>query len=286
VILLAAMVEELRITEDNFRTLYSKAIAPQHSLDAEGNIIDVSDHWLQLMGYAREKVIGRPFAEFLEQSSAERWRRGRPKFLAQGDETAQALEFVKRSGEIVEALVSRRVERDMSGQVVRTLNVMTDVTARRKAERERNRLFEIAQELIIIAGYDGALCDVNPAFEAVLGYRRDEVIGRPYIDFVHPEDRPKVLARTERLLAGEVLPFNEIRCRQRDGSWRWISWRPIAVPEERLLYAIGRDTTARRQTEEALRQAQKMEAVGLLTGAVAHDFNNLLTVITGNLDLL
>ena len=131
VILLAAMVEELRITEDNFRTLYSKAIAPQHSLDAEGNIIDVSDHWLHLMGYARERVIGRPFAEFLEQSSAERWRRGRPKFLAQGDETAQAFEFVKCSGEIVEALVSRRVERDMTGQVVRTLNVMTDVAPRR-----------------------------------------------------------------------------------------------------------------------------------------------------------
>jgi PAS domain S-box-containing protein len=228
-------LEELQATEANFRALYNKAPAPQHSLDAEGNIVGVSDYWLELMGYAREEVIGRPITAFLSPLSAERCRRSRPKFLAQGDETAQEFEFVKRSGEIVETIVARRVERDTIGQVVRTLGVVTDMTARREAERERDRLFEIAQDLIFIRGFDGTVRDVNPAFEAVLGYRRDDIIGTPYIDFVHLEDRAQVQARTEQLLAGETLPFNEIRCRHRDGSWRWISWRPIAVPEEGLL---------------------------------------------------
>jgi PAS domain S-box-containing protein len=285
VILLAAMVEELRAAEANFRTLYNKAPAPQHSLDAEGKIIGVSDYWLQLLGYLREEVIGEPITAFMTPLAAERCLRSRPTFLSRGEESEE-FEFVKRSGEVVEAVVSRRVERDMTGQVVRTLGVVTDMTARRKAERERDRIFEIAQDLIIISGFDGNLRDVNPAFEALLGYRRDELIGTPHIELVHPDDRSSVLARTKRLLAGEMLPFNEIQCRCHDGSWRWISWRPTMVREEGLVYAVGHDTTASRQTEEALRQAQKMEAVGLLTGGVAHDFNNLLTIIFGNLDLL
>src|SRR5262249_10153813 len=158
------------------------------------------------------------------------------------------------------------------------------MTARRKAERERNRLFEIAQDLIFIRGFDGVLRDVNPAFEAVLGYRREELIGTPYIDLVHPEDRAQVPAPGQQAPAGERVTPNEIRWRHRDGSWRWLSGRPTAIREEGLVYAVGRDMTASRQTEEALRQAQKLEAVGLLTGGVAHDFNNLLTVIIGNLD--
>jgi PAS domain S-box-containing protein len=285
-ILLAAVVEELHGAEADYRALYNNAPAPQHALDIHGNLIGVSDYWLELMGYARSEVVGMPVTAYLRPASAERCRQGWSEFLAHGDKTVQEFEFVKRSGETVEALVSRRVERDPAGHIVRTLGVLTDVTARRKAERERDRLFEIAQDLIIIAGFDGTFRDANPAFERVLGYRRDEILGMPYIDLVHPEDRAKAFSRFERLTNGEHLAPNEVRCRHRDGSWRWISWRPMTVREERLLYAVGRDTTESRQTEAALRQAQKMEAVGLLTGGIAHDFNNLLTVIIGNLDLL
>jgi PAS domain S-box-containing protein len=174
----------------------------------------------------------------------------------------------------------------MAGRIVRTLGVVTDMTARRKAERERDRLFEIAQDLIIIVGFDGVLRDVNPAVETALGYGREELFSIPYIDFVHPEDRAKALNQMERLIAGESgLPL-EVRYRHSDGTWRWTAWRTTVIREEALLYSVGRDTTERRRTEEALRQAQKMEAVGLLTGGFAHDFSNLLTVIMGNLGLL
>jgi len=277
---------ELSRREADFRALYNRAPAPQHSLDAQGGIVGVSDYWLELMGYAREEVLGRPLTEFMTRNAAERFAARWPAFLAVGEERGLELQFRKRSGEIVDVFLARRVERDQGGKLVRTLAVLTDITAYRKAERERDRLFEISQDLIVIAGFDGMFRDVNPAAEKALGYPVDELVGLSYLDFVHPDDRAKVALAIRELRNGGEAVRVEIRYRRRDGEWRWTSWRATAVRDESLFYALGRDVTDRRETEEALRQAQKMEAVGHLTGGVAHDFNNLLTVLMGNLELL
>jgi signal transduction histidine kinase len=116
-------------------------------------------------------------------------------------------------------------------------------------------------------------------------------VGGNFMDLVHPEDREATLAEMARLAEGATTFRFENRYRTRGGDHLWISW--IAVPDEELVHAVGRDVTAEKtaaeelaQAQDALRQAQKMEAVGQLTGGLAHDFNNLLTGIMGNLELL
>jgi PAS domain S-box-containing protein len=141
-----------------------------------------------------------------------------------------------------------------------------------------------------VADGQGIFREVNQAWTTVLGWLPAELVGHGYLEFVHPDDQPRSRDLHAQATAS-ALPAFENRYRHRDGGYRWISW--VSAPEDELIYASGRDVTAQKQqaevlasTEEALRQSQKMEAVGQLTGGIAHDFNNMLAVVIGSLDFL
>ena len=162
--------------------------------------------------------------------------------------------------------------------------------ALRQKTEELDKFFSSALDLLCIADTDGYFRRLNPEWERTLGYRLDDMVGRRFLDLVHPEDVPGTLAAMERLSGQEaVLDFTN-RFRHNDGSWRWIEWR--SYPVGQLIYAAARDVTAHRAMEaerarlqQQLQQAMKMEAIGRLAGGIAHDFNNLLTAILGNVDL-
>lgn len=172
---------------------------------------------------------------------------------------------------------------------VRDLNVTLERRVE-QASAERDRIWRISTELMLVAQLSGRIVAINPAWTHTLGWSDNELIGVSFFDVVHPSDLAQTAAATDRLAAGAFTLAIENRCRHKDGTYRWLSW--TGVPEAGVLHAIGRDITAEkaaaealRRTEEQLRQSQKMEVVGQLTGGVAHDFNNLLTVVTGHLEM-
>jgi PAS domain S-box-containing protein len=157
--------------------------------------------------------------------------------------------------------------------------------------RERDRIWNVSQDMLLVADSQGVWLSVNPALTAALGWSREELLGKTSEWLEHPDDAERTLAAVSRVGEAGITPRFENRFRHKDGSHRWISW--TAVLDDDLIYAVGRDVTVEKQAQEALqvmeeqlRQSQKMEAVGQLSGGIAHDFNNLLTGIIGGLDIV
>jgi PAS domain S-box-containing protein len=125
---------------------------------------------------------------------------------------------------------------------------------RAKAKAEVDRLFTLTPDLITVAGFDGFWKRVNPAFETRLGYTEREALARPYLEFVHPDDRERTEAQALRLAEGKTIIAFENRLVCKDGSYRWIEWAATPVPGEGVLYGVGRDVTERRQAESELRR--------------------------------
>jgi PAS domain S-box-containing protein len=162
-----------------------------------------------------------------------------------------------------------------------------------KSTAERDQLWTLSEDMLARANYDGRMSAVSPAWTRVLGFTEAELLTRPYADFMHPDDVGATVAGLARMgETGKPTRF-ENRILTASGEWKPIEWTVAPEPDGVNFIAIGRDITAEKEAaveleraQEALRQAQKMEAVGQLTGGIAHDFNNLLAGIVGSLDFM
>ena len=129
---------------------------------------------------------------------------------------------------------------------------------RRRVQDERDSFFSLSLDLLAIVGTDGYLKRVSPAWERTLGWSPDELLSRPYLEFVHPEDREVTAAEAGKLVAGRDTIHFENRYRAKDGSYRWLSWTcPAPRGREGSLYAVARDVTEQRQAIENLRQSEE-----------------------------
>ena len=195
------------------------------------------------------------------------------------------------------------------GQPAKLLSVSRDITERKRLETElrhinanleqrvaaqtadRDRLWRLSTDIMLVARFNGIIAAVNPAWTVMLGWTERELVGRDMFELIHPDDLDRSADEARTLAQGSTLRGFDNRYRHKNGTYRWIAW--MAVPGDDFINAVGRDVTvekeqaeALRQAEEQLRQSQKMEAVGQLTGGLAHDFNNLLAGISGSLELL
>jgi PAS domain S-box-containing protein len=298
----------LRASEAQFRS-FSQAV-PNHvwSAGPDGGLDWFNDRIYEYSGAEPGGLDGSGWVDLLHPDDIEtavaRWTAA-----IDVGEIYQAEFRIRRGDGAYRWHLARAVPvRSAEGRIVRWIGANTDIDdqkraaaalgelnatlERRVAEQsaERDRLWRTSQDLLVVVDADGVFRAANPAWTTVLGWAPDEVVGRTHLHFVVPEDWPASQDALERARVS-LLPTFENRCRHKDGSVRWISW--VASSDHDWVFATGRDITDQRAAaaalavaQEALRQSQKMDAVGQLTGGIAHDFNNMLAVVVGSLDLL
>jgi len=123
---------------------------------------------------------------------------------------------------------------------------------RRRAQEELDRFFALSLDMFCIAGFDGFFRRVNPAWTRSLGYTEDEMLTRPYMDLVHPDDVEPTIKAASSLSAGHEIVYFENRYLHKDGSYRWLLWASTPYPAQQVIYGAARDITERKAAEETL----------------------------------
>ena len=202
------------------------------------------------------------------------------------NEMLQQIEEQNATLQKAEAAV-REVNTDLERRVLERTEKLTIANAElAKAEEGLRRFFTVSLEMLAIAGFDGYFKRLNPAWETVLGYPLQELYDRPFLDFVHPDDREVTTAEAARLADGNLTVHFENRYRCADGSYRWLLWNAVGLPEEEKIFAAASDITERKQLESTLQdRATALEHANRelesFSYSVSHDLRSPLRAVDG-----
>jgi PAS domain S-box-containing protein len=194
------------------------------------------------------------------------------------NEAAEVIRWFGTNTDVSEQIVAEKALRDLN----ETLEQRVETEA-----RERARIWNVSQDLLVVADAEGRFLSVNPAWAATLGWSEAELLGNTTEWILHPDDRKKTRAEHARLAEGRRTLRFENRLRHKRGNFCWLSW--TAVPDRGLIYAVARDITELKEAEAALQRSQRELArasrqitMGAMTASIAHEINQPLSAIVLN----
>ena len=202
-----------------------------------------------------------------------------------------------RSGRVIginvaaeEVTERKRAEAAIAATQERLRNLNAALAERVEAQaQERDRVWNISQDLLVVSDATGSIVSVNPAWHATLGWPADDLVGNNAEWLIHPDDLPRSRSALAALVAGRTAKHFENRLKHRDGSYRWLSW--FAVRDRGLIYASGRDITSLKRTQDQLHKLRReldhdsrRTSMGEMTASIAHEMRQPLAAIVTNAD--
>lgn len=290
------MQGSLKSNADLLRYLFDTFPMPVYYKDSRGIHLECNRPFAErILGLPKEKILGRSLHELgaavpddLRANSAEE----DAQLLAEGGRQVYETQVTCADGEQRPFLMHKQLFVDPQTGAPAIMGMMTDLSEQKRAEAESTRLFaaiEHAAEAVMTTDTDGNIQYVNPAFEEITGYSRDEVMGEnPRILNSGRQDAAFYSQMWEALSKGRAWSGRLVNRRKNGALYEeemTISPVPDALGNLTHFVAIKRDITEKMNLAARLRQAQKMESIGTLAGGIAHDFNNILTGILGYSEL-
>jgi PAS domain S-box-containing protein len=247
----------------------------------------------RLFGYSATEAIGRHIdlivpTEKLDELNDILIRVGKGEAISH-HETSR----VTKNGRRVSVSLSISPLHASSGEIIGASKIARDITESKRTQaaltqeiEERQRIFETSQDLILVTDTKGTFVQVSPSSMAILGIKPEEMIGHSATEFIYPDDLESTRQEMRAARRGHLMRNFQTRYVHKEGHAVDLFWMGTWSEPVRRHFFVGRDLTEKQAAEAQFRQAQKMDAVGQLTGGVAHDFNNILTVITGTIGIL
>ena len=286
--------DALRKSEAQHRKLVESLREGFGVVNERNEVTYINKRFCELMGYLPEEMIGRPVSEFVDPENLNILREQGIR-RRKGEKGSYEVAWIRKDGNPVYSLLSPEPVFDALGNFKGSFAVITDISERRqmeeavrKSEEKYRLLVENANEAILVI-QEGLIKYVNPKAVKIMQYSDGDLFPQPFLKFIHPEDREKVMDQYLKRMAGEpTATVYSFRLLDDQGNILWVEINAVQISWEgqAAVLVFLTDITEKKQLEMQFLQAQKMEAVGRLAGGVAHDFNNLLTSILGHSDLM
>jgi PAS domain S-box-containing protein len=224
----------------------------------DGEVLQVNPRWCEITGLPAQDVIGLrpPYPWWAPEDAAGLMAQLAGNLAADSDKELSLM--IHRADGTRSEVESTSAPVWHHGELRMIVGTYRDLTERNRAEAEvrqaaqqLDHFFDLSTDLMCIAGTDGYFKRLNPVWTQTLGYSREELLARPFLEFIHPDDVDRTAAESaEQAAAGKVSVSFDNRYRCRDGSYRWLNWNATPVPETSMVYAVARDTTGQRLADQ------------------------------------
>jgi PAS domain S-box-containing protein len=297
----------LAASEARFRELADNMSQLAWTVDAQGSRYWYNKRWYDYTGTTLEEMQGWGWQKMHHPDHVDRVVNRLRQCFETGSPWEDTFPLRGRDGSYRWFLSRALPIHNEAGDLIRWFGTLTDVTEQFEAEKalrnlnetleqrvqaeaqEKARIWNVSQDLLVVADLAGRFAAINPAWNATLGWSEVDLLHKTIEWLIHPDDLAKTRVQRARIARGHNTQYLENRLRHADGSYRWLSWR--AVAEKGYVYAVARDITELKNTEEQLRisrhelaEVSRHTTMGVMAASIAHEVNQPLAAVITNAD--